>query len=72
MGKEPVSRTQRDNMKKNQGTTTAEKKDDTDSKTAETTAAFISVCESEWDNYTTEGLVETTTLNDQIYVFGKI
>ena len=59
----------RDN--KHQVTTPSRKKDDTDSTATVTTAAFTSVCESEWDSYTTEGLAETTTLNDQIHVFGK-
>ena len=36
-----------------------------------TTTAVTSVCELEWNNYITEGLAATTTLNDQIYVFGK-
>ena len=69
VGKEPKSRTQQDNMKKNQGTNTAEKEDDTDSTATKTTAAFTSVCESEWGDYTTEELVETTILNDQTYVY---
>ena len=59
-------------MKKNQGTTAADKEDDTPYSTAtETTAAFTSVCESEWYDYTAEGLAETTTLNYQTYVFGN-
>ena len=57
--------------RKNQVTTTAEKKDDTDSTATVTTAAFTSVCESEWDDDITERLARTTTLNNQIYVFGK-
>ena len=57
--------------RKNQVTTTAEKEDDTDSTATLTTAAFTSVCESEWDNDITERLAETTTSNDEIYVFGK-
>ena len=69
--KKPKSRTPHDNEKKNQGTNTAEKEDATDSTATETTAAFTLVCESKWGDYTTEGLAETTTLNDQIYVFGK-
>ena len=36
-----------------------------------TTTAVTSVCELEWDDYITEGLAEITTLNDQVYVFGK-
>ena len=36
-----------------------------------TTTAFASVCEPEWDDGITEGLTETTTLNNQIYVFGQ-
>ena len=68
VGKEPKSRTQNDNMNRKQGTSTAKKEDDTDSTATETTADFSSVCESKWDDYTTEGLVETTTLNDQTYV----
>ena len=36
-----------------------------------TTAAFTSVCESEWDDDITERLAGTTTSNNQIYVFGK-
>ena len=56
---------------KNQVTTKAEKEDEADSTATLTTVAFTSVCESEWDNDITEGLAETTALNDQIYVFGK-
>ena len=69
VGKEPKNRTQHDNMNKNQGKNTAEKEDD--AAATKTTAAFTSVCESEWDDYTTEGLAETTTLNGQAYIFGK-
>ena len=36
-----------------------------------TTATFASGCGSEWDDDIIEGLAEPTTLNDQIYVFGK-
>ena len=36
-----------------------------------TTAAFTPVYESEWDDGIKEGLAETTTLKNQIYVFGK-
>ena len=64
--KDPKSRTQHNNMKKNQGTNITEKEVDTDSTATETTAACTSVCGLEWDNYTTEGLSETTTLNNQI------
>ena len=71
MGKEPKKRTHHNNMKKNQGTTASDKEDDTDSTSTKITAAFTSVCESEWENYTTEGLAETTTLNNQTYAFGK-
>ena len=49
--KEPKSRTQHDNMKENQGTTTAEKEDDTDSTATKTSATFTSSCESDWDDY---------------------
>ena len=56
---------------KNQVTTTAEKEDDADSTATVTTAAVTSVCESGWGDDSTEVLAETTTLNDQIYVFGK-
>ena len=47
---------------KNQVITSAEKEDGTDSTATETTAAFTSVCESECDDYTTEGLVDTRVL----------
>ena len=59
----------RDN--KHKVTTRSRKDDDTNSTATVTTTAVTSVCESEWNNYITEGLAETTTLNDQIYVFGK-
>ena len=49
-------------------TITAEKEDGTYSRATMITAAFTSVCVSEWGNYI---LAEITTLNDQIYVFGK-
>ena len=49
----------------------AEKEDDADSTATTTTAAATSVFESEWDDYMTEGLAETTTSNEWIYVFGK-
>ena len=41
VGKEPKSRTQNDNMKKNQGTTTAEKEDNTESTATKTTAIYL-------------------------------
>ena len=44
-------RTRHEDKKKNQVTTTVEKDDDIDSTATETTAAFTSVCESEWDEY---------------------
>ena len=69
---DPSTRSRHEDKRKNQVTTTAEKEDDTDSTATVTTAVFTSVCESEWDDDITEGLAETTTLNDQIiYVFGK-
>ena len=58
-------------MKKNQGTTAADKEDNTDSTATKIIAAFASVCELELDNRMTEGLTETTTLNYQTYVFGN-
>ena len=67
----PYQRENKTDKEKNQVTTSAEKKDNTNSTVIETTAAFTSVCESEWENYTTEGLAETTTLNNQTYAFGK-
>ena len=36
-----------------------------------TTSAVTSVCGSEWDDDTIGRVAETTTLNDQTYVFGK-
>ena len=56
---------------KHQVTTPSRKEDDIDSTATVTTTAVTSVCESEWNSYITEGLAETTTLNDQIYVFGR-
>ena len=56
---------------KNQVTTSAGKEDDADSTVTETTAAFTSVCELEWDDYTTIGLAETTSFGNHTYVFGK-
>ena len=64
-------RTRHKDKRKNQVTTTAEKEDDADSTATVTTAALTSVCGSEWDNDTVERLAETTTLNDQIYVFER-
>ena len=52
-------------------TAPSRKEDDTDSTATVTTTAVTSVCDSEWNDYITEGLAETTTLNNQIYVFGK-
>ena len=52
--KEPKNRIQHDNMKKNQGTTIAEKSVNTDSTATKTTATFISNCQLEWDDYMTE------------------
>ena len=67
----PSMRSRHEDKRKNQVTITAEKEDNTDSTATVTTAAFTSVCTSEWDYDITEQLVETTTLNNQIYVFGK-
>ena len=53
---------------KNQVTTTAEKEDNTDSTATVITAAFTSVCESEWDDDITEPLAGTTISNNQIYI----
>ena len=58
MGKEPKSRTQHDNTKKNQGTTTAKKEDNTDSTTTKTTETFTSNCELDWDDYMDDGMTE--------------
>ena len=56
---------------KHQVTTPSRKEDNTDFTATETTTDVNSVCESEQNDYITEGLAETITLNDQIYVFGK-
>ena len=64
-------RIRHEDKRKNQVTTTAEKEDDKVSTATLTTAAVTSVCGSEWDHDTIGRLAETTTLNDQIYVFGK-
>ena len=53
---DPRTRTRHEDKKKNQVTTTVEKEDDIDSTATQTTAAFTSVCELEWDEYITEGL----------------
>ena len=71
VGKEPRSGTKHDNMKKNQGTNKAEKEDDTDSTATKTTAAFTSNCESDWDNYTDDGITEAPTLKDHTYRFRR-
>ena len=68
---DPSMRPCHKDKRKNQVTTTAEKEDDTDSTDTVTTAAFTSVCELEQDDDIAERLAETTTLNNQIYVFGK-
>ena len=64
-------RARHEDKRKNQVTITADKEDDTDSTATVTTATFASGCGSEWDDDIIEGLAEPTTLNDQIYVFGK-
>ena len=64
-------RSRHKDKRKNQVTTTAEKEDDTDSTATVTTAAFTSVSELEWDDDISEKKAETTTLNNQMYVFGK-
>ena len=51
---------------KHQVTAPSRKEVDTDSTATMTTTAVTSVCESEWNNYITEGLAETTTLNGQL------
>ena len=52
-------------------TTTADKEDDTNSTATVTTAAFASVCGSEWDDDTIEGLAEPTASREkQIYEQG--
>ena len=59
-------RTYHEDKRKNQVPITTEKEDNTESTAIVTTAAFTSVCGSEWDDDTIEGLAEPTTLNDQI------
>ena len=54
-------RTDHEDKRKNQVTTTADKEDDTDSTATVTTAAFTSVCGPEWDDDNIEGLAEPTT-----------
>ena len=49
----------------------AEKEDNADSTATTTTAAATSVFGSEWEHYVTEGLAETTTLDEKIYIFGE-
>ena len=50
----------------------AEKEDAADSSATTTSVVATSVFELEWEDYeVTEGLVETTTPNEQIYVFGE-
>ena len=49
----------------------AEKEDDIDYTVTTTTAAATSVFGSEWEHYVTEGLAETTTLDEKIYIFGE-
>ena len=56
---------------KYQVTNPSRKEDDTDSTATVTTTAVTSVCEFERNDCITEELAETTTLNDQIYVFGR-
>jgi len=68
---DPSMRSYHEDKRKNQVTATAEKEDDTDSTATVATAAFTLVCESEWDDDIAERLSETTTLNNQIYVFGE-
>ena len=58
-------------MKKNQGTSTAEKEDDTDSTATKTTATFTSNCELDWDDYMDDGMTDATTLNDHTYSFER-
>ena len=71
LASDTAQRENKTDKEKNQLTTLAGKEDDADSTVTKTTTAFTSVCESEQDNYTTEGLVETTTLYDQTNVFGN-
>ena len=68
---DPRMRSRQEEKRENQVTTTAEQEDNTDAKVTMTTEAFTSICESEWGDDIAEGLAETTTLNNQIYVFGK-
>ena len=56
--------------KKKQGTITAEKEDATDSTANKTIATFTSSCESEWDEYTVDGMMEPSTLSNHAYGFG--
>ena len=58
-------------MKKNQGTSTAEKEDDTDSTATKTTATFTSNYELDWGDCTDDGMTEATTLDDHTYSFGR-
>ena len=64
-------RTDHEDNRKNQATTTVDKEDNADSTATVTTAVFTSICGSELGDDATEGLAEPTTLNDQICVFGK-
>ena len=68
---DPSMRSRHKDKNENQVTTTGEKEDNTDSTAIVTTSAFTTGCEMEWGDDITERLAETTTSNNQIYVFGN-
>ena len=69
---EPRRRTQHNNNnKKNQGTLTAKKEDDTESTANKTMATVTSSYESEWDEYTVDGMMEPSILSNHAYGFGR-
>ena len=51
---------------KNQVTTLAGKEDDTNSTATQTTATFTLCCESEWGDFTSDGVMESRTLRGTI------
>ena len=69
MREEPRRRTRHGNRKKNQGTITFENNNGTDSTAIKTTATFTSNWESEWDEYTVDGITEPSTLSYHAYVW---
>ena len=67
----PKMRTRHKDKKKDQVTTVAGKEDDTNPTATKTTATSASSCESDWDDYTADGMMEPRSLSGHTCGFGR-